>query len=222
VWSLKIGQKKKESLFYFSFCLNPKTQVHLFFLLFKSAVHNRSLFTTHTQKKKKFIALNYYITTRPLKNNVAMILGIGHDIVHLPRFVTFLRTRSARRVKRLAQRVLHPVYEQPQFNAAFAAAKSEENNTPSNELVRAAHLLANAWACKEALYKALDETDQPHCQFNAWYKHKLNNNNKTNSTSGKPAIACDAYAATHPAETFWLSVSHDGDYLTAFVVREGK
>lgn len=168
--------------------------------------------------------------------NVAMILGIGHDIVHLPRFVSLLHTRSHRRVARLAQRVLHPVYERPQFDAALAAAAAAAATTnvsdkvaggKNKELVRAAHLLANAWACKEALYKALDETDQPDCRFNAWYKHKPGTNKTTTTTrttrnTGKPAIACDAYAAAHPAETFWLSVSHDGDYLTAFVVREGK
>lgn len=154
-----------------------------------------------------------------------MILGIGHDIVYLPRFVSLLSSRSSRRVRRLAERVLHPIHEKPQFDAAFTAASNTINTidtvaTASSELVRAAHLLANAWACKEALYKALDTVDQPDCRFNAWYKYKPNRD--PNNGSGKPAIACDTYTAARPTETFWLSVSHDGDYLSAYVIREGK
>lgn len=166
-----------------------------------------------------------------------MILGIGHDIVYLPRFVSLLRSRSSRRVRRLAERVLHPIHEKPQFDAAFTAANTNTTTTTTNttnttntintvdtnssELVRAAHLLANAWACKEALYKALDTVDQPDCRFNAWYKHKPNRGHH-NGSGGKPAIACDTYTAAHPTETFWLSISHDGDYLSAYVIREGK
>lgn len=130
-----------------------------------------------------------------------MILGVGHDLAYVPRFVTLLRTRSDRRVARLAQRILHPRAELPVF-AAVAAGTGQ---------AAAARYLANAWACKEALFKSLSAADQRACRFNDWYK--------SHTAEGRPTIQCDEYAKAHPAEQFHLSVSHDGDYLSAFIIR---
>lgn len=134
-----------------------------------------------------------------------MILGVGHDLVHLPRFRQLLNTRSPHRVSRLAQRILHPEYERPRFEAKLADPLSLEDSKS------ASFYLANSWACKEALYKSLGPLDQRNCRFNHWYK--------THTADGKPIIQCDEYARLHPDEQFFLSISHDGDYLSTFIIR---
>lgn len=135
-----------------------------------------------------------------------MILGIGHDLAHLPRFLHLLNTRSHRRVTRLAQRILHETHEAPNFHS--------KRDSPSNNKTAAALYLANIWACKEAVFKSLEPRDQRDCRFNLWYK--------TTTPEGRPMIQCDTYAKAHPNEQFLLSVSHDGDYLSAFIVRSSS
>lgn len=138
-----------------------------------------------------------------------MILGVGHDLAYLPRFVELLRTRSPRRIARLSTRILHPTRERPRFDAALANATGDTDTEGST--AGAAKVLATAWSCKEALFKSLDAHAQRHCRFNEWYR--------AHSSEGRPLIANEQYMAANPHERFHLSVSHDGEYVSAFVVR---
>lgn len=128
-----------------------------------------------------------------------MILGIGHDLAHVPRFLHLLTTRRPARIARLAQRILHPQHELGRFKAAPTPAA-------------AALYLATAWACKEAVFKALAPGEQPQCRFNEWYKGKEQH-------GGPRVVPPVEYRDRNEGERIMVSVSHDGEYVSAFVVR---
>lgn len=128
-----------------------------------------------------------------------MILGIGHDLAHVPRFLNLLTTRQPARIARLAQRILHPEHELARFKAA---------STPA----AAALYLATTWACKEAVFKALAPNEQPNCRFNEWYKGREQH-------GGPLLVPPVGYQERNGTEKIMVSVSHDGEYVSAFVVR---
>lgn len=67
--------------------------------------------------------------------------------------------------------------------------------------------VAGCWATKEAIFKTLKSNDQRSFVFNQWYRYL---------ESGKPLIGCDKPAF----DEFQLSISHDGDFLIATVLRQ--
>lgn len=151
-----------------------------------------------------------------------MILGLGNDVAHLPRFVALLKTRHSARIDRLAARILHPTHEAPKFHGLLKATTSDADSDA--RVHAAARFLATAWATKEALYKTLDAVDQARCRFSHWHKAAVppvvaptaHNSDRFR----KPAIVNEKYARTHTQERFHLSISHDGDYVFATVIRE--
>jgi holo-[acyl-carrier protein] synthase len=122
-----------------------------------------------------------------------MILGIGIDIIRVSRIASIVRSS---RYSRFTARVLHPTQELPILQSF------------NNDLGKASQYLASTWAAKESLYKSLDEDAQKACYFNQWYRC---------AEQGKRIIKNDKYPQS---EQFLLSISHDGDLTTAFVVRQ--
>ncbi|VVT48807.1 uncharacterized protein SAPINGB_P001961 [Magnusiomyces paraingens] len=150
-----------------------------------------------------------------------MILGLGSDIAHIPRFIAIA---SGPRAARMASRVLHPSHEAPKFHALLQTPTAANGAGTGIEL--AAKYLATCWAVKEALYKTLDPIDQAHCRFNKWHRESvLPVNLKQDSLPNvdrfrKPTIINNRYSEKHPKERFHLTISHDGEYVFATVIRE--
>lgn len=94
---------------------------------------------------------------------------------------------------RLHQRILHPVHEYPYFQTL-----------PEHK--RAVYL-ASAWSIKEAVFKSLPSEMQKGFTFKEWYRFK--------NPDGRPGVAWD-----HGKPKFWVSLSHDGDYVSSFIIRE--
>ncbi len=120
-----------------------------------------------------------------------MIVGIGTDIVQI--------ARLAQSLEKIGTRAFTP--------KELAYAESFRDS--------AAHL-AGRWAAKEALAKALG------CGFGgkcAWQDIEI-----VNDDSGKPVMsltgtACETFAALG-GKNIHLSISHEKDYATAFVILE--
>jgi holo-[acyl-carrier protein] synthase len=121
------------------------------------------------------------------------VLGIGTDILVTSRILAII-SRSPGRFDRFARKILHP----------------SEHSRLSSDPNDACRLLASTWAAKEALYKSLEDEDQKIFQFKHWYR---------TVKDGKRVLKNDNY---EKEDHFFVSVSHDGDYTSAFVVRTGK
>lgn len=93
---------------------------------------------------------------------------------------------------RFLQRVLHP---------------SERIHVESLAASSRALYVAGCWATKEAIFKTLESNDQLRFVFNHWYRYLKN---------GRPLIGCDQSLS----EEFQLSISHDGGFLVATVLRQ--
>ncbi|KAI7854398.1 4'-phosphopantetheinyl transferase superfamily [Circinella umbellata] len=126
-----------------------------------------------------------------------MILGIGVDIVHLPR-ITSLVTRRGRLP--LAKRILS-LKEWDEFNQRF----------PNEHLVidQQVKYLGSRWCIKEAVYKAL------------YPIHKLEWKQVTvEKDQGKPILHVHNGKA-YGIKRSHVSLSHDGEYAISQVVLEG-
>lgn len=123
------------------------------------------------------------------------ILGIGNDIVQTSRIRAIAESRL---VERFARRMLHPEHELKVLHRY-------------NDIEKKTQFLASTWAAKEALYKSLLPAEQKNCRFNQWYR--------TRNELGQRTITEQTYLQNHPNEHFLLSVSHDGDYTSAIVLR---
>jgi holo-[acyl-carrier protein] synthase len=117
-----------------------------------------------------------------------MIIGIGVDLVDIPRFEQLI-SRTPRLLERLfsdAERLLKP------------------------------HSLAARYAAKEALIKALGDSDGLH-----WTEIEI-----ASEPSGKPVFVLSGSTAAVIAErgihTVHLSLSHDAGLATAYVIAEGS
>lgn len=121
------------------------------------------------------------------------VLGIGNDILVTSRIYGII-SKNPRRFERFARKILHV---------------KEQAGLKTNDLGSASRLLASTWTAKEALFKSLDVEDQKKFQFNQWYRCV---------EDGKRVLKSDDY---YKRDEFLVSVSHDGDYTSAFVVRTG-
>lgn len=119
------------------------------------------------------------------------VLGIGHDILVTSRILNII-SKSPRRFDSFSQRILHPT----------------ERCKLSQDPQVACRLLASTWAAKEALYKSLDQEDQKIFQFKHWYR---------TVQDGKRILKNNSYKKE---DEFLVSISHDGDYTSAFVIRK--
>lgn len=130
------------------------------------------------------------------------ILGIGVDILHLPRLISLL---SRRGFEAFATRILSS-RELRTFQ--LLAEQHGEDETK-----RIAQFLGVRWAVKEAAYKALYPI-RP-----TWKEVTYLSFNGT--TGVKPTLVyCPVRNDVGPANKLHVSVSHDGDYVYAQVIAE--
>ncbi|KAK9462925.1 4'-phosphopantetheinyl transferase superfamily [Lipomyces oligophaga] len=128
------------------------------------------------------------------------VRNVGIDILFLPRITNLMSKEINSR--KFPLRILHPVeYE-------FYERLPDHRWDSLNKRIR---FLARCWSVKEALFKSLDNSRQQHFEFKEWCTVSEN-------MTEKPA----APSITSPHmedETFKVSLSHDGEYITAIVLR---
>ncbi|KAI8339339.1 4'-phosphopantetheinyl transferase [Chlamydoabsidia padenii] len=130
-----------------------------------------------------------------------MILGVGVDIVHLPRIIK-LTSRSG--LLPFARRILSPK-EHEEFFRLFP------NRTDSDTGIlhdRQLQYLGSRWCIKEAVYKALYPIGKLQWKQVTVEKDK-----------GKPTLSIDN-ASMYGISRSHVSLSHDGEYAIAMVVLE--
>ncbi|KAI9067626.1 4'-phosphopantetheinyl transferase [Trametes sanguinea] len=125
------------------------------------------------------------------------ILGIGVDIVHMPRIVRLMDRRSP---ARFAQRILST----KELCVWHAIPLAEET--------RRTRYLAVRWAVKEAAYKAVYPAARP--TWKDFTFHSL-----SSDPLRKPTLEYHSRSPNTPW-SFHVSVSHDGDYVFATVLVE--
>lgn len=123
------------------------------------------------------------------------VLGVGIDLVKTARIQLILTNPNIS--NGFIQRVLHP----------REIADYAHNSLLDNRV----RFLAGSWAAKEALFKSLDPEDQRGFTFKDWYRFR--------DEFDRPFIWNDGYRKN---DQFFLSISHDDDYLVANVVRQAK
>ena len=121
-----------------------------------------------------------------------MIVGIGVDLVDVPRF-----ERAASRTPRLLDRLF---------------AQSEQRTDDRTLPLRS---LAARFAAKEALIKALGDSDGVR-----WHDIRIVSNDLRNPSFELAGRVADI-AAERGIGTFHLSMSHDADLAIAYVIAEG-
>ncbi|KAI8065596.1 4'-phosphopantetheinyl transferase [Gongronella butleri] len=125
-----------------------------------------------------------------------MILGIGIDIVHLPRIARLVGSRGR---DRFARRILSE-QEHAEFRHLFGNASGAHE--------REVNYLASRWCVKEAVYKAL------------YPRHRLVWKDVTLwKEQGKPMLLI-ADGGKYGIRQSHVSLSHDGHYATAMVILE--
>lgn len=155
-----------------------------------------------------------------------MILGVGIDLLHLPRLVGLVRRQGG--PSRLARRILSPL-ELAEFEAFSGSSKAAGPNDQGNASATLLKYLAVRWTAKEAAYKAL----YPHLKL-TWKDVSVVKTGESVSATDEGNVLVDD-RGKKPALTFHrsvpgtkacenvkmhLSVSHDGDYVTSIVVAE--
>lgn len=128
------------------------------------------------------------------------IVGIGVDLIHLPRLAKLLARRPGgeKRVHHFGRRIL------------CRSEQDELRDISNAETARLHTWLAVRWAAKEAAYKAL----YPHLRVR-WSDLHVDK-----ARGVKPAMRFSAESEVPVAARpgLDLSISHDGDYVVAFVV----
>jgi holo-[acyl-carrier protein] synthase len=134
----------------------------------------------------------------------ACIVGVGVDIVHLPRIAAAARRWG----ERFARRFLSPAeLEALERLRAPAGAAGD---------AAGARFLASRWAAKEAAYKALGPGPGPRVQFPDLQVER--------GESGRPELRLVGTARRRMqelgADMAHLSISHDHEYAIAHVIIE--
>ncbi|KAF9462580.1 4'-phosphopantetheinyl transferase [Collybia nuda] len=130
------------------------------------------------------------------------ILGIGVDVVHIPRFAALLNRRGSRQ---LATRILSL--------EEYAQWQSSSHSDPSHH----ARFFAVRWALKEAAYKAVYPVVRP-----TW-KEFTYRGTGPGRVDPKPSLLYRPriHADLSKVGLMHISVSHDGEYVFASVLVEG-
>ncbi|THV08624.1 4'-phosphopantetheinyl transferase [Dendrothele bispora CBS 962.96] len=128
------------------------------------------------------------------------ILGIGADVVYVPRIINLVQRRG---VDRFAARILN---ERELRDWKMVRVERDHN------LFRDAQYLAVRWAVKEAAYKALYPTFRP-----VW---KDLTYERLSAAGVKPTLSFHPKDQTSLPGAIHCSISHDGDYVFATVVVE--
>jgi holo-[acyl-carrier protein] synthase len=134
------------------------------------------------------------------------IHGIGVDLLHVPRMAALIHRRGANRI---ASRILSPPERsafcrlRPEHGAVFLSVRYVLFRRVCVKLLN-----GHRWAVKEAAYKALYPL-RP-----TW--KELTYTSFDPQTGSKPALV------SHPdgRPRLHVSVSHDGEYILAYVVAE--
>jgi holo-[acyl-carrier protein] synthase len=126
------------------------------------------------------------------------VLGLGLDLVHVPRF----RSLLARYEHRFLRRAFHPTEVQE-----FRRLATEE---------RRLQYVASRWAVKEAAFKALSAADV-RVQFPDVRLAKDGRGRPSLELEGTARLASDALGADRAL----VSLSHDADYAVAEVLLLG-
>ncbi|KAI8368321.1 4'-phosphopantetheinyl transferase superfamily [Radiomyces spectabilis] len=135
-----------------------------------------------------------------------MILGIGIDLVHVPRIASLIARRG---FEGLARRVLSDE-EMSVYRKQFIIDGSKVSMDKQNALhQKQIMFLASRWSMKEAVYKAL------------YPVHKLEWKQKLVwfSSSGKPTLHV-MHGEKFGIRRSHVSLSHDGEYIVAQVILE--
>ncbi|KAK9761801.1 hypothetical protein K7432_013031 [Basidiobolus ranarum] len=133
-----------------------------------------------------------------------MIIGIGVDLVHLPRIQKLL-TKNPYACLNFARRVLSPV-ELTEFQDISPQVDKDQHKV-DDEVVK---YLGTRFAIKEATYKALFPQEKLTWDEVTVYK-----------VDGKPYLDI-LDAETRGIKSSHVSVSHDGEYAIAQVLLEGE
>ncbi|KAF5387853.1 hypothetical protein D9615_000355 [Tricholomella constricta] len=128
------------------------------------------------------------------------ILGVGVDIVHIPRIAALLQRRGSRLASRILSR----------------EELSQWESLPPSDVSRQVRFLAVRWGIKEAAYKAMYPTVRP-----TWKELAYRGLSEGNACT-KPALVYHPVAGTDNSRIgpIHLSVSHDGEYVFASVTIE--
>ncbi|KZT72647.1 4'-phosphopantetheinyl transferase [Daedalea quercina L-15889] len=127
------------------------------------------------------------------------ILGIGVDVLHVPRIAALVQRKSA---TRLASRILSP----PELVTW--------NSIPAADVTRRLRFLSVRWSIKEAAYKAMYPTTRP-----TW-KELTFLDNPTTMHGQKPVLQYLPKHAAKSVGSVHSSISHDGEYIFATVLVE--
>ncbi|KAI7870234.1 4'-phosphopantetheinyl transferase superfamily [Spinellus fusiger] len=130
-----------------------------------------------------------------------MILGIGVDLLRLPRMSLLIAKRGR---EGLARRILSEE-EYSVFKEKFPTVPSLDQVQQERQLM----FLAKRWCIKEAAYKALF----PICKLQ-WKQVTVS------KIQGKPVLHIENGKA-YGVKSSHVSLSHDGDYVIAQVLLEG-
>ncbi|SCU82665.1 LADA_0C07140g1_1 [Lachancea dasiensis] len=153
---------------------------------------------------------------KPLSN---VVLGIGTDVVYLPRFKNLISkygsSEDGKRLHRLLGKFMHN-RELSEFQELVNGGKYG---------LPLVHYIAGIWATKEAVYKAL-ASRQVACAMPPAQTIYTKLLYKTNDAKGVPRIEIDhSLTVQYPKfiqdsilnTKFLVSLSHDEDYLVSYV-----
>ena len=136
------------------------------------------------------------------------IIGIGIDIVHVPRIARLVARRTP---AKLATRILNPNELQEWKKISSPASVSPFDAEGGLDVITAEkwfRFLTVRWAVKEAAYKALFPLHKPTWKDLTVFKGP--------GDGGKPSLRFEGFAEVK----LHVSVSHDGEYTVANVVAE--
>ena len=137
------------------------------------------------------------------------IIGVGIDIVHVPRIVSLVTRRTP---TKLAARILSPSefseWETLYPPTTSRTSHSSQSNAIGMETLEWVRFLAVRWAIKEAAYKALSPDYKPTWKELSVFKEP--------SSGGKPRLKFGKFENVR----LHVSVSHDGEYAVANVLAE--
>jgi len=140
------------------------------------------------------------------------IIGIGIDIIHVPRIVSLVARRTP---AKLAARILSSselseweALSPPTTSTPTATVTTMGSTAVATETPKWVRFLAVRWAVKEAAYKALFPNYRP-----TWKELSVS---KEPSDCGKPRLGYEKFENVR----LHVSVSHDGEYIVANVLAE--
>eukprot|EP01113_Clastostelium_recurvatum_P012836 TRINITY_DN16694_c0_g1_i2.p2 TRINITY_DN16694_c0_g1~~TRINITY_DN16694_c0_g1_i2.p2 ORF type:complete len:163 (+),score=35.09 TRINITY_DN16694_c0_g1_i2:374-862(+) len=161
-----------------------------------------------------------------------MIVGLGNDLVHVPRIMRLVRLYQ----DRFLARAFHPseikayhdkrrqlqAYCGPRANTTNTTTANTDTPTPtppsSCDLTPAYQYLAGRWAVKESVYKACAVRHRERMPFPSVHVRSSSETERQPSLhfEGESRRLIEELGVTHTH----VSITHDGDYAFATVILE--